>query len=164
MDRSSPSIDRLGRVALALGAVLACVAWLGCAQPESGVHGSVTLDGRPLDEAAIVFVPLGEGRRKTGAAVVAGRYQIDARDGLRPGRYRVEFVDQPAFALPNSATVQSGPVSASPPVHTATQARREDRPPRRVLPARYTIASPLTIEFEAGRTVFDFALDSQAED
>jgi hypothetical protein len=175
MDKSSPSIDLLGRIALALGIVLLCVAFLGCAPPTSAANGQVTLDGRPLSEAVIVFIPLHDGARKTGAEVVAGRYELPSRDGLRPGCYRVEFIDQPVFDLPAAEAAHrahdnkiSGDVrknnAANANTAVAAQAHARARQRRRELPARYTIDSPLSIEFVAGRTTYDFALTTQPED
>lgn len=170
MDKSSPSIDLLGRVALALGFVLLCVAFLGCAPPTSAVSGQVTLDGRPLDEAVIVFVPLEAGARKTGGEVVAGRYELSARDGLRPARYRVELVDQPAIDFPaaeaahraHADKLKAGATKTGSAAAAQAHARALKR--RRELPARYAIDSPLAIEFVPGRTTYDFALETQPSD
>jgi hypothetical protein len=139
------------------------------------VSGQVTLDGRPLDEAVIVFIPLDGGARKTGGEVIAGRYELPARDGLRPGRYRVELVDQPTIDLPaaeaahreHAAKIKAGATqgSATKTNHAAAaQAHARILKRRRELPARYAMDSPLSIEFVAGRTTYDFVLVSQPGD
>ncbi|MBL9125215.1 MAG: hypothetical protein JNG90_16380 [Planctomycetaceae bacterium] len=98
----------------------------------------VTLDGKLLDEAAISFVPLAAGRKKTGGLIRNGRYQLPPADGLLPGRYRVEILD-------------------SPPLHLTPRQQQL----RRKFPYRYTNDSPLMIEVPAGQPgpiQFDFEL------
>ena len=57
----------------------------GCAPTPAAVQGNVTLDGKPLDQAAIQFVSLAGDRPKTGAAIRQGKYELSAIDGLLPG-------------------------------------------------------------------------------
>jgi len=98
------------------------------------VEGAVTLDGAPVSEAVVMFIPLDPGRQKTGALITDGKYTLPAKDGLLPGKYRVEIVDAP-------------PLSSAPhdPV-AATQYLKK----RRVLPPRYAHQSPFQIEVAAG--------------
>jgi hypothetical protein len=114
----------------------------GCADAPKPVHGTITLDGKPLDEAVVLFVPLEPQRRKTGGAIVAGRYQIVAEDGLLPGKYRVEVADNPPLDGPRGK-----PPSA-----------------RRKLPPHYAHDSSLslTVDNVEGSTEheFNFALTS----
>jgi hypothetical protein len=118
----------------------------GCdyAKPR-GVSGTVTLDGKPLEEAVILFVPLEPGQKKTGAQIVAGRYQVAEEVGLWPGKYRVEVADDP-------------PLSSGP--HRPGQTSRTKR---RSFPHRYSINSPLTLELTSdGGNEFNFELESRA--
>ena len=56
------------------------------------MQGKIVLDGKPLDRALIVFIPISiEGARQSGSLVMNGEYQVSEQDGLMPGRYRVEF-------------------------------------------------------------------------
>jgi hypothetical protein len=134
-----------GRVTLTpLAPVLLAVALMtstGCSGPvRRAVAGGVTLEGQPLDEAVIVFVPLDVATGKTGAMVVAGRYEIAKDVGLPPGRYRVEITDDP-------------PIDQS---MRSDQARPRFR---RQLPIAYSVTSPLTVDVTAdGPTEFDFQL------
>jgi hypothetical protein len=116
----------------------------GCGGPaKRAVAGRVTIDDQPLDEAVIMFVPLDLATSKTGAKVLAGRYDVGRDVGLLPGRYRVEIADDPPIEL----AMRPG----------ASQPR-----PRRRLPIAYSIASPLAVEITAGgETEFDFNLTSQ---
>ncbi len=72
-----------------------CAPAPGCALAPAAVEGHVTIDGVPVNEAAIIFVPLDHGRAKTGALIVDGQYTLPAQEGLLPGRYRVEIIDNP---------------------------------------------------------------------
>jgi hypothetical protein len=124
---------------------IACVvmASAGCGGPvRRAVAGGVMLDGQPLDEAVIVFVPLDAGGRKTGGGIAAGRYAVPQEWGLLPGRYRVEIVDDP-------------------PLDPAMRPGQGKSRPRRKTPVLYSTSSPLTIEVGAeGSTDFDFNLFS----
>ncbi len=110
------------------------VALVGCSPSRTPVHGHVTLDGQPLDEGAILFLPLEPGRKKTGAAIVQGGYDLNAEDGLLPGAYRVEVADNPPLA--------SGRQSAGHPNPSSTAGRR-------MIPTGYSRESPLRIEIDA---------------
>jgi hypothetical protein len=72
---------------------------VGCQPSKVPVRGQVTLDGQPLSEAVIVFVPLEAGIKKTGASIRGGAYELVEIDGLLPGKYRVEVVDDPPLTL-----------------------------------------------------------------
>jgi hypothetical protein len=122
----------------------AAIVSAGCGgSVRRAVAGAVTLDGRPLDEAVILFVPLDAGGRKTGGPIAAGRYEMGQHVGLLPGRYRVEIADDP----PIDPTMRPGQVKPQ---------------PRRKLPIVYSTSSPLTIEVGADDSAdFDFELSSQ---
>lgn len=119
------------------------VAAIGCGQPApQPVSGRVTLDAKPLSEAVIVFVPLDDGRKKTGGQIIDGNYQLPADVGLLPGKYRVEIADNPPLS---SAHGESGNRTAA----------------RRAFPHRYAHDSPLTVEYQgAEQATFDFDLYS----
>jgi hypothetical protein len=130
-------------------ALIACVSGIfcisGCGGPvKRAVTGSVTLDGKPLEEAVILFVPLDGNGRKTGAQISAGRYEVLGDVGLLPGRYRVEVADDPPI------DPAARPGSLSKPSH------------RRQIPVAYSLTSPLAIDTAvSSESVFDFALTSQ---
>ncbi len=74
------------------------VAVAGCGSaPEStfdrvAVSGTVTLDGQPLENAVIRFVPFPEvSGPKASVAVTSGRFEIPAAAGPVAGRHRVEI-------------------------------------------------------------------------
>jgi len=116
----------------------------GCGGPgRRAVAGGVTLDGQPLDEAVILFVPLNGDGRKTGGRIEAGRYELAKDVGLLPGRYRVEVADDP-------------------PIDPSMRPDQVKPQPRRKLPVVYSTSSPLAVEVTAdGPVDFSFDLSSK---
>lgn len=54
------------------------------------VRGAVSVDAAPVDIGTISFRPAASpGVRGSGAAIVAGNFQLPADHGLKPGAYRV---------------------------------------------------------------------------
>ena len=112
----------------------------GCSggdRPTLGrVTGMVTLDGRPLADAAIVFSPISGGRQSIAVTDVAGHFEmIYIRDihGAKIGQHEVSI----------------------------TTAREES--PRESLPARYNTETVLTAEVKSGTNDIPFKLTSEAE-
>jgi len=77
---------------LALAAVI--VSW-GCRddnpQKRQAVSGTVTLDGKLLEQGMITFQPQGGQGMSGGAAIANGKYSIPRLQGLAEGKYRVEI-------------------------------------------------------------------------
>ncbi|WP_428307728.1 hypothetical protein [Lacipirellula sp.] len=130
----------LHRKTFALAIAFACC--LGCGGPtKHAVEGAVTLDGQPLSEARVLFVPTAEGQKKTGCLVKNGTYRLLADVGLLPGRYQVQIVDDPPDVDPDLPAAE--------------------REPRRLLPEVYATSTPLQVEVdEQGGGDFDFELKS----
>lgn len=123
----------------------------GCGPGSGGrlpVQGAVTLDGEPVDEGVIVFLPAGgaDAANRAGGPIKAGRYAIPARQGLLPGKYRVEI-------RWNQKTGRQISVPGDAP-------NMMDET-RQVVPARYNTRSELTADVMSGSTAFDFALASK---
>jgi len=111
----------------------------GCGKsdrPELGsVEGTVTLDGRPLPDALVLFTPDGPGRTSQGVTDASGRYRVAyLRDivGANLGRHVVRIL-------------------------TA----REETGAKEILPPRYHAKSTLSATVAAGENTVDFALDSK---
>jgi hypothetical protein len=105
----------------------------------------VTLDGQPLSEALIMFVPLGAGQKKMGASITQGVYDIPQATGLAHGKYRVEITDNPPLELAHR-----------PPGEMQAALRG-----RRIIPIFYGENSPLSIEIGGDSTVDLQQLDFQ---
>ncbi len=108
----------------------------GCAQQESrwGVQGSVSVNGAPLKEGRIRFVPQSDQPTAgTSVGIVSGKYVVSREEGLLPGEYRVEIEDQPwGFAFDDEAAL------------IAYAQKYKKTPPTNRIPARYNKASELT--------------------
>ena len=76
-----------------------CFAFLcfaaGCgdsyAPPRAAVSGKITLDGKPLSQGTISFVPLAEGVAASGE-ITNGQFSIPAEKGPSPGNCRIEVL------------------------------------------------------------------------
>jgi len=89
----------LPRLRLAAGVGLSLLlAWAaGCGGPggpeRAVVSGSVTYDGKPVDDGMIRFVPA-EGTKapSSGAVIKGGRYTANSQGGVAVGTYSVEIL------------------------------------------------------------------------
>lgn len=118
--------------------------------PRVAVHGRVLLDGKPLAQGTIAFVPAGTNRGpKAGGSIQAGRYRIGRVRGPLPGRLRVEIRSNGAadgFANPRLPTTTA----------------QVESPARELIPARYNSASVLAVTAKLDTdNQFDFELRSQ---
>ncbi len=117
-------------------AAITCALLPGCLQsdrpPLGLVAGVVTLDGRPLAGANLVFEPVEGGRASTGYTDENGRYEliyIRHDKGAKVGRHKV---------IINAGAPDSG--------------RAE------IVPPRYNENSSLVAEVKAGNNTLDFLL------
>lgn len=116
------------------------------------VHGTVNLDGKPLEAAAIVF-HCGNGEDKVTAFgfVENGSYEIAAKEGPLAGQARVEFQPKPVELAEFEAALDQ-------------PAARRTRPKLDVvpIPAQYGAKTTLTVNVTAdGENKFDFDLTSR---
>lgn len=125
-------------------ALAAVIDLAGCSSRPTTVvvSGTVTYEGRPLENGEIRFLPqAGTAAPTNGSRVVNGRYAVVARGGLLPGTYRVE-IESRATAGNEPAMPEAG---EGPP-----------RPPVRI-PVRYNSES--TLEVEIGPEPREQAID-----
>jgi len=128
------------RVTLRLGVVIAFALVVGCGsksdRPDLGsVTGTVTLDGVPLTNGAVVFKPEGL-RSSRGFTDAEGNYElIYLRDirGAALGEHRVYL-----GVVPGEGSAVTS------------------------LPKKYSVMSKLTATVEPGSNVFDWTLESDA--
>ena len=82
---------------LVAGCTVICAVIVGCKAALAGpaVEGGVTLDGKPLANASVQFIPQGENRGQTGFGKTdaAGKFTIGPAGGKQrgaaPGEYKV---------------------------------------------------------------------------
>ncbi len=68
---------------------------IGCGSPRRvPVTGAITLDGKPVEGASVMFVPIEHGPAATGVTDAEGRYRLATinEEGAAPGEYRVSVV------------------------------------------------------------------------
>lgn len=81
----------LRRLPNALVTLVLCAA-LGCSGGLSEVSGTVKLNGQPVTEGAITFIPIeGNTGAGAGATIQNGKYHIPRSAGVSPGKNRVEL-------------------------------------------------------------------------
>ena len=132
-----------------LGACLLVLACIGCGPggpPIESVEGTVTLDGKPLPNASVVFVP--ENGRPAGATTDSqGHYVLtftEGRQGAMLGKHKVRI----STARDPSETPSGEPIPASP----------------ETIPAKYNAQTELEFTVEAGKkNTADFDLSSEGE-
>ena len=136
-----------GQLTLFLVSLL-MASWLGCAgEPtEFPVQGNATLDGDPLVDATISFVPHDDAQ--LGASVrtdLDGNYSAEIsedRPGLAIGKYTVSI-----------STYDEGDLEADPPLP----------PVRERVPSKYNYDSQLVVDVLGENNVFNFELDGKGK-
>lgn len=81
------------RTTLVLTALAISFSAVGCSgDGRSEVSGTVTLNGQPIQEGSINFIPI-DGNQGPGAGAVIqnGKYHIPRESGVTPGKNRVEL-------------------------------------------------------------------------
>ena len=108
------------------------------------VEGTVTMDGKPLPRAFVVFIPQG-GRPAAAETDANGKYVLEfsgGRKGAIPGKSRVEINTQRQAEMNADGTMVPG-VKES-------------------VPAKYNKQSTLEFDVQPGKTnIADFALESK---
>ena len=148
--------------------VLSTLAFLvGCSSDErvATVHGTITLDGKPVGEASITFMPQEGGRPAFGVSDADGTYELTtftAGDGALIGKHLVSITAVDENAVETADSLEDDMASLSDVV------QRPKRRPKEVwrTPQRYSEneTSGLTFEVVAGKTnQADFPLTSTAE-
>lgn len=139
---------------LLLPLALALAAGSGC-NGESrhvSVSGTVTLDGKTLDDGNIQFTPDGSDGLAVGAMVSNGRYSLPNPPGLAPGKYRVSILASESAAARPDMPPDVGMAIA--------KAGGTSKP----IPARYNEHTTLRAEVTAGGSnAFDFALSGKPD-
>jgi hypothetical protein len=127
--------------------------FLGCADsgpPRAEVSGTVLLDGRPIEEGSIHFIPV-QGTRGPGAGEIIrdGKYHIPRKEGVTVGTNRVEL-----RAFKNAGTKIQDPTA---PPGVRTEARVQAFPPE------FNDRSTVVKEIRAGSNTIDFDVDTKGK-
>ncbi len=128
--------------------------WPGCGAEElkfdrAQVSGSVTVNGEPLSEGVIRFIPQRDTTGQLVAAQIAGgKYEITAENGPAVGKNRVEI----------TASRKTG---AQEPVPDAPPGTMQDVT-EQYIPAEYNTQSQTVVEIKPGDNKHDFPLEFRA--
>ncbi len=138
---------RNARITFSVAGVVAFILiWPGCGGGKADVayvEGRVTMDGKPLEGATVLFVP-STGRPASGVTNSDGRYVLEYEPGKKGGP-----VGQCTVRITTGRGESIGP-----------QGELIPGVPEKV-PMRYNVQSELSVVVQAGkRNVFDFALES----
>jgi hypothetical protein len=107
--------------------------------PREPVSGSVTLDGQPLADGAIVFAPAASSEgaaTATTSTIENGQFSIPRADGLIPGKYKVK-ISKPDHKPEGRS---KGPIG------------KGTKPVKELLPAKYNSKTELSADIEKGGT------------
>jgi predicted small lipoprotein YifL len=131
-------------------AVLALIDLSGCgesgppAEPRASVRGSITWEGKPIEEGTISFVPVGDTKGSPAMATISGgQYTLNRTMGPAIGPNRVEIIG-------NRDTGKRIP--AAPP------ATGEIPQYEQFVPEKYNTRSRLETEIKAGDNKVDYDL------
>lgn len=122
------------------------VSEIGCGHNEDlgTVTGTVTLDGEPLADAFIEFIPTsGEGSPSYGRTDANGKYEL-----------KFSRSESGAWLGPNTVRITTEDVE---------DVNGEEQFIPEKVPTQYNVNSTLTADVESGSNTFDFELDSEGE-
>lgn len=121
--------------------------------PRAPVHGSVSLDGAPVEDGSIVFLPAtGTKGPASGGVIRNGTYEIKKESGPVPGKYRVE--------IRASRTAGTSVVKGAAGATAGPSAGGEVVDIKMYIPVQYNTQSTLVADIKADDNVQDFPLKS----
>lgn len=137
------------------------LAAVGCdsGPPTGEVTGTVTLDGEPLDNALVTFVPQGGGQSAMGKTDDSGKYTLHRRgeEGALVGSHKVVVttVQDPAEAAED---VETGSDAYMQQAMGGAPSDYNQAAVQEQIPAKYNKQSELIKEVESGTNVIDLTL------
>lgn len=155
MHKQPPAL--LLSIVLCLGTV-----FLGCSDKSMlPVEGTITLDGEPLEGAAISFVPVEGGRPCTGQTDAEGHFTLAsyvAGDGVPPGEYKVTVIKLDARRQAEAAPVEEGTEESEQVMGSIEQSAKFLTPMKYASPATTDLKievtdgmEPVQIDLKSGR-------------
>ena len=132
-----------------VGGILAAVITSGCGgsgRPGAQIRGTVTLDGEPIPDGSIAFLPMDVVQAKSTTGQIAeGKYEVTQQSEVL-GTHRVEI----RAARPTGRMLPSFPPSKEPAEEL-----------EQYIPKIYNQNSTLTIDVQPGANEANFDLTSQ---
>ena len=149
---------------LAVAFAAVCVAGYGCSRGSGmgSVSGVVTMDGKPLPNVVVTFVPMEGGRAATGKTDASGKYELVYMDrrGAPIGKHKVSVTTPPeAQATPevrsDSPEYMKQAMTGGAAEYAKAAAFKEPIPPR------YNVQTTLVYEVKSGSNVINLELTSK---
>ena len=129
---------------VALLGLMSVTSLAGCTNPNlADVRGVITLDGKPLPDAFVLYTPVSKGATSFGKTDANGYYRMKFSDTQRGG----------AFIGSNRVSIGTGDIAAD----------NSGRTPE-VVPSAYNTKTRLVAEVNSGRNTFDFDLKSDVSE
>ena len=126
-------------IALLVAAVGGC----GSGTQRASLSGQITFDSSPVTEGVISLEPTGGTKGPSaGAEIASGKYEIAAKKGPLPGRYRVSI----------TANRETG--------RDVVVGGLKGSESEQFIPANYNSKTDLEVEIKPGRNTADFTLTS----
>lgn len=140
----------------------ACLMLLGCGGEDLGsVTGKVTMDGQPLPNAIVTFVPEGGGRTGIGKTDANGEYTLvfAGGEGATIGKNKVAVTTAPEATEVTAMRSDSPEYAAQ--ASGGTMSDYSKPAVIEKIPAKYNKNTELTFEVTSGSNVYDIELKSQ---
>jgi len=146
---------------LVLTCCLAVVGLVGCGGSNLGqVSGKVTMDGEPLPNVMVTFVPQAGGRSSTGTTNAAGEYELVyvGETGAEIGTHKVSVK---SLAAPAEAVAETSSDSAAYEAQALGSASDYDNATTtEKIPAKYNTETTLVEEVKPGSNTINLELTS----
>jgi hypothetical protein len=134
--------------------------------PRQAVSGTVTLDGKPLEQGTITFTPQTDLPTPGMVSISGGSYSIPQTQGLVPGSYKVSILGRDSTEpvekfgdLPGVAGRQQA--EAADKKNRAALSGKAGAAATQPIPSQYNTATTLTAEVkDGGPNTFPFNLSS----
>jgi hypothetical protein len=152
-------------VGIALGMTIGCGPPVVVRPATFQVTGTVTLDGSPVEGAAVSFVPAPGGTAAAGTTDASGKYTLttfEGGDGALPGEYSVKIAKYEGgpVATGTASEGDEGMMTAEYDAQAQGQ-ETDDAGPKNLLPEKYNdeSTSELKATVTEGTNSFDFVLE-----
>ena len=147
---------------VAAACCLVCLVTIGCGSggPELGpVTGKVTLDGKPVTNGLVTFMPIGGGRPATGKTDANGQYALIGVDGKGAllGQHRVTVTTVAEAVVVTEMRSDSAEYAKQAVANPSDYNSAKVVEP---IPERYNTKTELTKEVKSGDNVIDLELTS----
>ena len=135
----------------------------GCGDGLSAISGKVTMDGKPLPNAIVTFVPAEGGSSATGQTDDAGAYKLISvlGDGLPPGKYKVTVTTAQTTTASDSSEIDMNSPEYLAMASGVGMESGKTKAPKEPIPAKYNSATQLLQEVGAGKNEIDLELTSK---